>query len=145
MLNSDSASTEGCDTTFELFCWSTIRALLSTPSSMKLLRTERAPLATNAPPSPARSPAADSRTPVASRASCRKLRPFSGRSLIVWPVTTWPTDDESEARTGVPTTRIDSVTAPACRSKSTRTSWSVSRTIPSRRILWNPCSSQFAV
>ena len=122
-----------------------MRALLSTPSSMKLLSTDRAPLATKAPPAPARSPPAASSTPVARRASCRKFRPLSGRSLIVLPVTTCPTDEVSDASTGRPVTRISSVTSPVSSLKSTLTSWSVSSTRPSRITVRKPGSSQRTV
>ena len=99
-------------------------ALLSTPSSRKLLNVLRSPLTLNEPSRTVEALpvlSADRRTPVVSRASAEYSRPFRGRATACSWVMTWPRwlESFSSVFTSAVTT-TSSLTEPGDSTRSTR-------------------------
>ena len=121
-LNSATASGDGCTVWFENPWLLVPYALLSRPSSRKLLNVLRMPFTLNEP-SRGVPPVlnADTRTPGLSSASDEYSRPFSGSSTACLPVMSWPRWLESVSRSiEVPTTWTVSVSWPGASCRSTR-------------------------
>jgi hypothetical protein len=99
-------------------------SMFAVPSIMKLFEVGRAPMMLIALPTPCLkvpcSPAT-STAPAPRNSSDKKFRPFSGRSVICFSVMTWPTVALSvSSAVDAACTSTTSVTAPVCKSRSTR-------------------------
>ena len=71
-----------------------------------------------------------------------KLRPFSGKSEIRFSVSIVPSEELSVCSRGTtPLTSTDSVVAPTCRFRSTRTTWLTPTSTPGFTALLKPCFS----
>jgi hypothetical protein len=123
-LNCATASGGGCITWLEKPWLLVPYALLSTPSSRKLLNVLRSPFTLKEPSRTVEAlPVlrADRRTPVVSRASAEYSRPFSGSATACSWVITWPRwlESFSSVLTSAVTT-TSSLTDPGASTMSTR-------------------------
>ena len=127
-------------------------SMLEVPSIMKLFEVGRAPWRLTALPAPCRmtpcSPLV-STAPAFRNSSCRKFRPFRGRSVICFAVITWPTVAVSVSRaTAAACTSTASVNSPVCKSRSMRTTWSTFRRTPVRlagRKPWSDAVTEYVL
>ena len=142
--NSAIASGDGCITWFENPWLLVPYALLSTPSSRKLLNVLRRPLTVNAPsrPVPALLLIAERRTPVVSCINAEYSRPLSGSATTCSAVTTWLRWLESRSSlTLCALTSTASLRVPIASAKSARARAPIARRMSSMTAGENPSSS----
>ena len=117
--------------------------VLSIPSSQKKFDDSRMPCTLIAPPCVCSVvPLVAGSVPGTSRFSCRKLRPFSGSSVVSLAVTTVPTVAVLVCTIGSSAvTTTSSLICPRSSVKSARCCWFTCSVIGSRTLRLKPCNS----